>query len=402
MQNTSSTNVLFISPYISPTYGGTSKAILELISALGWSGATIDLITSNADVHDCLDVPLHTWVQQDAYRVCYFPCWHRNDFIVSQSLLAWLIKNVKQYDVVHTHTIFSPLISICHWICQVQSVPYVSSPHGMLEPWAMQYKTWKKKAYYSLIERSNVLRAAFIHSISSRELSNIAALCPDVTIQLMPNGINRADFSPLVSTDFFYQNYPHLQNQKIILFLGRIDPKKGLDLLASAFATVRQRISDVHLVIAGPDSIGFLETTKQYFADANCLDAVTFTGMLTGNLKYSALTAANLYVAPSYSEGFSMSVLEGMATGLPCVITTGCNFPEAAINRVAHVVDIDAHAIANALTECLLNPQEAGEMGDRARQFIFEHYTWEQSAQKLIQAYRQIIKHKPKASMVIV
>ncbi|NEO04037.1 MAG: glycosyltransferase, partial [Moorea sp. SIO3I7] len=122
---------------------------------------------------------------------------------------------------------------------------------------------------------------------------------------------------------------------------------------------------------------------------------VTFTGMLTGSLKYAALAAASIYVAPSYSEGFSMSVLEGMASGLPCVITTGCNFPEAATANVAHVVDIDAEAIANALNQCLQFPQQAKEMGTRARQLIFEQYTWDSIAKKMIQVYTAIIQNKP-------
>jgi glycosyltransferase involved in cell wall biosynthesis len=113
--------------------------------------------------------------------------------------------------------------------------------------------------------------------------------------------------------------------------------------------------------------------------------------MLTGSLKYSALAAASLYVAPSYSEGFSVSVLEGMASGLPCVITTGCNFPEAAAAQAAHVVDIDADEIALALIQCLSNPQQAEEMGQCARQLIFENYTWERIATQMSNIYTSII-----------
>jgi len=117
--------------------------------------------------------------------------------------------------------------------------------------------------------------------------------------------------------------------------------------------------------------------------------------MLAGSLKYAALAAASVYVAPSYSEGFSMSVLEGMAAGLPCVITTGCNFPEAAMAQAAHVVKIDADEITRALIQCLSHPQQAKEMGDRARQLIFEHYTWERIAAKMIEVYTAITNKVP-------
>lgn len=259
----------------------------------------------------------------------------------------------------------------------------------MLEPWALQYKPWKKNLYYSLIERRNLRKAQAIHSIARCESENIATLCPDATVWLVPNGIHWSDFSSPPSSAAFYQTYPHLRNQKLILFLGRIDPKKGLDLLASAFAAIHQKVPDAHLVIAGPDSIGFLPTAQQYFANAHCLEAVTFTGMLSGDIKYSALATASVYVAPSYSEGFSMSILEGMASGLPCVFTNACNFPEAA--NVAKIVSVDQEQIAQAIYWCLANPEDAVVMGDHARQFISEHYTWDKIAIKLIGVYQSIL-----------
>ena len=110
-----------------------------------------------------------------------------------------------------------------------------------------------------------------------------------------------------------------------------------------------------------------------------------------GDAKLAALAAAQVYTAPSYSEGFSMSVLEAMACGLPCVITTGCNFPEAAQAQAAHVVDIDAEAIATALHHCLRHPNEAKALGDRARKLILENYTWDIIAKRMIETYQTIV-----------
>lgn len=380
--------ILMLTPYLGSTYGGTSKMVTELVQEVGRFDGSVDLITTNANGADHLEVPLNIWIDQQGYRVQYFSCWHRNDFIVSSSLISWLFKNIVNYDVVHTHTIFSPLISITHWICQFHRIPYITTPHGMLEPWALSYKAWKKRLYYFLIERPAIQQASAIQGLASSEVNNIKSLNIKVPIILVPNGIHRREFETISDSNIFYKQFPATQNKTLILFLGRIDPKKGLDLLAPAFAKIHQQFPQTHLVVAGPDSIGFLPTTRNYFARAGCLDAVTFTGMLTGSIKQAAFAAASLYVAPSYSEGFSMSVLEGMASGLPCIITTGCNFPEAATANVAHVVDIKAEAITSALIECLSNPEQAKEMGNRAREFIFQNYTWEQAAKKLIQVYK--------------
>jgi glycosyltransferase involved in cell wall biosynthesis len=262
----------------------------------------------------------------------------------------------------------------------------------MLEPWAIAYKSWKKKAYYSLFEKSALQKASIIRALVTSEALHIQELNLRTPLAITPNGITQQPNLNPAEVEVFYEQFPSARGKTLILFLGRIDPKKGLDLLATAFGQVHQQFPETHLMVAGPDNIGFLPTVQSYFERENCLHAVTFTGMLMGAAKAAALTVADLYVAPSYSEGFSMSVLEGMGAGLPCIITTGCNFPEAAAAEVAHVVEIDAWAIAQAMMDCLKHPQAAKAMGDRARQFIFENYTWDQIASRLIQVYNDILR----------
>jgi glycosyltransferase involved in cell wall biosynthesis len=382
--------ILCAIPYLGKSYGGTSKVVTEIAQKLGSSYCDLDLITTNANDRELLDVPLSIWLTNIDYRVKYFPCWHRSDLIFSFSLIKWLFKNVTDYDLVHTNTIFSPLISLVHGICKLKKVPYIVTPHGMLEPWALSYKAAKKRYYYQLFEKPILQQANAIQTLASLEAEKVQNLGFQQTV-IIPNGIDRNEYQTLPNPQLFYQRFPNTRCQKLILFLGRIDPKKGLDLLAPAFAKAYQKFPDIHLIVAGPDSINFMPTATKYFQDANCADAVTFTGMLKGELKLAALAAANIYVAPSYSEGFSMSVLEGMASGLPCIITTGCNFPEAAMAQVAHVVNIDLESIANALINCLENPQQAKEMGSKARQFVFDNYTWDIAAKKLVKVYKHIL-----------
>ncbi len=386
--------ILIVVPSLGSVYGGTSKIAIELAQALGKQNIEVDLVTTDANGSTRLNVPLHTWVDEKNYRIKYFPYWGWDDYKVSWSLTKWLFQNITNYDLVHTIAVFSIPNLIAHWLCQVNSIPYVMNPQGMLEPWALSYKAWKKRIYYNLIEKPVLQRANAIQMLSSSEAKNVETLKLKTPTIIIPNGLHRQDFEKLPNPELFYEQFPDTRNKNLILFLGRIDPKKGLDLLAIAFGRIHAQFPETHLIIAGPDNIGFLPTAKEYFANAGCLEAVTFTGMLTGSLKYAALAAANIYVAPSYSEGFSMSVLEGMASGLPCIITTGCNFPEAAKANAAYVVDIDADAITNALIQCLQSPQQAKEIGTRARQLIFEQYTWDSIAKKLIQVYTTIIKNQ--------
>ena len=387
--------ILVVVPALGNVYGGPSKSVVELTQSLGDQGITVDLVTTNANGSNSLDVPLNCWLEQTSYRIQYFSYWAIKDYKISWDLTRWLWKNVKNYDLVHTNAIFSYSILPAYWACLKDKIPYIVTPRGMLEPWALSHKAWKKHFYYHLLEKPALNRANAIQMLASVEAQSTQSLNLKAPFTIVPNGIHRQDFGSLVSPELFYQKFPETKGKRLILFLGRIDPKKGLDLLAQAFGKIYTQFPQSHLVIAGPDNIGFLAIAKQYFADANCLSKVTFTGMLTGQLKYSSLSAADIYIAPSYSEGFSMSVLEGMASGLPCVITTGCNFPEAAQAQAAYVVDINADAIAEALVQCLQSPQEAKAMGARARQLILEKYTWDKIAKNLIDIYQKIINKKP-------
>ena len=383
--------ILMLSPYIGSTYGGISKMVTELVKELGKQDLLLDLVTTNANDSKLLKVPCNVWIPEENYRLQYFTSWNRNDLIISPSLIQWLFNHVTEYKLVHTHALFMPLVLLTHWVCQLHQIPYLMTPHGMLEPWALSYKAWKKRYYHTLFDKPALQRASAIQCLTSIEAQQIKALGINSPTVVIPNGIHRKEFETLPSPDEFYQQFPTTRNKDLILFMGRIDPKKGLDLLASAFAKVQGQFPKTHLVVAGPDSIGFLPQAKRYFAEAGCINAVTFTGMLTGSIKSAALAAASCYVAPSYSEGFSMSVLEGMAAGLPCVITTGCNFPEAATAQAAQVVSPDAHAIADALIQCLSQPEWSKQMGSRARELIFQSYAWEKIANQLFRVYLSIL-----------
>lgn len=391
--------VLIVIPALGPVYGGPSKIAVELAQALGKLGVSVDVVATNANGAQTLAVPLHTWVLEDGYRLRYFPYGGPGETKLSWTLTQWLWYHVTDYDLVHTIAVFSYSVAAAHLICQIRRVPYVMNPQGMLEPWALSYKSWKKNLYYQFVEKNALQQANAIQALNKSEAEHLHVLGQDfyqnLPLVIVPNGLHWREFERSQSPDLFYSQFPETVGQKIVLFLGRLDPKKGLDLLAPAFRDLRTQFSQAHLVVAGPDNSGFLPTIKQFFADADCLDNVTFTGLVTGSLKAATLAAAGVYVAPSYSEGFSLSILEGMATGLPCVMTVGCNFPEAGMLDAAHVVEANSRAIAAALIHCFANPDAAKEMGDRARQLIKNHYTWDRVATQLIAIYQAILEHKP-------
>jgi glycosyltransferase involved in cell wall biosynthesis len=387
--------LLMAIPAVAPIYGGPSKSVCELAEAIGRRGVQVDLVSTDANGTARLTVPLATWVERDYYRIRFFACSSIRHNIWSNSLARWLWQHVSSYSIVHLNSVFSILNVPFFWCCRYYKIPYVVAPRGMLNPWALGHKAYKKKLYFPMVERPALGRASAIHALSVNELKKIDQLRLGSPLVAIPNGIRPEEFQADPDPALFFERFPHLQGKTIILFLGRIDPKKGLDLLAPAFAQVLSRFPNAHLVVAGADNIGFLPTAQQYFRAAGCLAAVSFPGLLGGELKRAALAAADVYVAPSYSEGFSMSVLEAMASGLPCVITQGCNFDEAALAGVAHVVPTEAGAIAQGLADCLRDLPAARAMGARARQFVLDNYTWDRVAAQLIEVYGAILERRP-------
>ncbi len=385
--------VLHIVPGIEIATGGPGRIAASLCNYMSKMGVEIDIATTKD--------PLQRYqlIDTDAGQanILFFERWKYEKYAFSRNLQKWLTKNIKNYHLVHIHSIFNYPTYIAAKIASTVKIPYIIAPHGMLEPWALTHKAWKKRIIYNYAVKPTLEGANAIHATSSPEANNIKSLGIDKNrLLFIPNGIKTEEFTSLPSNDIFYEKFPHLSGKNLIVFLARIDPKKGLDLLASAFAKVKHLYPTSHLVIIGSTTTSdtqYLDTVKQYFQDNNCSENVTFTGMLTGKLKLSALSAASIYVAPSYSEGFSMSVLEGMAAGLPCVITTGCNFPEAEAANAVRVTNINADDIADGLMWCLKHPDAAKELGIRARNFIFNNYTWQRAAEKTVEVYEQLVSY---------
>jgi glycosyltransferase involved in cell wall biosynthesis len=190
----------------------------------------------------------------------------------------------------------------------------------------------------------------------------------------------------------FENTYPQLKGKKVILFLGRIHPKKGLDILAEAFGKIIRKQHNASLLIVGPDSDSYRSKIEKILAREGVLDKAIFTGTLTGNHKLAALSRADIFVLPSHSEGFSMSILEAMGCGLPVVITKQCHFPEVEQMQAGKIIDGDATELSEIIMELLNNPQLCRKMGKAGQKLVRDKYTWDEVADKMIGVYEEILK----------
>ena len=168
--------ILMTLPSIGAVYGGPSQSVLQLVKAIGAQGVTIDFVTTNSNGDRLLDVPLQVWIDKASYRIQYFPCRIWDDYKWSQALFQWLFQSIHHYDLAHVNAIFSLTNLPVYWAAQRHQVPYVVTPRGMLEPWALGYKQGKKKFYYHLLEKPALQKAKVIHALAPQEADRLLPL----------------------------------------------------------------------------------------------------------------------------------------------------------------------------------------------------------------------------------
>jgi glycosyltransferase involved in cell wall biosynthesis len=295
-------------------------------------------------------------------------------WMVDASLRKRLGGLIRKSDAVQIHGLWQEHCSVATDLAQDCGIPYLISAHGMLEPWALKSKGWKKRLYWRLREKRHLQGARCLRALTVAEAEQYRALGLRVPVAVIPNGVT---VPAAVTPEPFFQRYPELRGRNIVLFLGRLHAKKGIHVLCQSWAKVCREFPDSHLVVAGPDFDGLQNSLEAQLHRDGAASRVTFSGMLRGDEKWSALSAASTFVLPSYSEGFSVAVLEALGVGLPVIVSKSCYFPEVQKYRCGWIVDPQSGPLEEVLRECLsLSATEREAMGLRGRRLIAERFSW--------------------------
>ncbi|MEG4306257.1 hormogonium polysaccharide biosynthesis glycosyltransferase HpsP [Microcoleus sp. D3_18a_C4] len=389
--------ILQIIPSISLVYGGPSQMVLGLSAALAAKNIDVTIITtdSNGDIGQIpLDVPLNEPIKQSGYQIIYFRCSPFRRYKFSLSLLQWLNANAQQFDLAHIHALFSPVTTFAATIARYHNLPYIMRPCGMLDPADLQKKKRLKQIYATLLERPNLAGAAAIH-FTSKEEAKISERFGLGSTGKMP--VPQDLVIPLgVRADFYSDILPDSEIP-IILFMSRIEPKKGLDLLIPALESLLAEGINFHFILAGsnPQDAGYETKIKEKIQNSSLGQSTTITGFVSGDLKVELLTKADLFVLPSYYENFGIAVAEAMAAGVPVAISDRIHIAEDIQQAEAGWVGpLEVGAIAHSIKSALLNPQERQRRGLNGQEYARKHYNWDAIAQQTIDAYQQILASK--------
>jgi len=259
--------------------------------------------------------------------------------------------------------------------------PLVITPHGMLTRWSLNQKWLKKRLYLALRLRRDLAGAAAIHFTTEHERQLSADLGLKVPAIVEPLGVDLSEFETLPERGMLRSRWPQLAGQRVILFLGRIHPGKGLEYLVPALA--RSGLTDTSLVVVGPDSNGYQATIEKLIEQHGLRGRVLFTGMLRGRQRVEALVDADLFALPSQHENFGIVVVEALACGTPVVISD-----EVAIHSditaagVGAAVPLEVPAVAAELKRWVDDADLRRRAAERARPFVWERYDWNNIARR--------------------
>ncbi|MCW5550900.1 MAG: glycosyltransferase [Verrucomicrobiae bacterium] len=280
-------------------------------------------------------------------------------------------------DVIHTHGIWLHLSAVALREHRCHGIPHIISPRGMLDPWAVRQSRWKKLLAGWWFERAHLCEARCLHALAQSELAAIRGFGLANPVAIIPNGIDLPE--PVAATAPWQGLFG--TNERVLLFLARLHPKKGIAELIRAWAAVRRRSPELasswRLVVAGWDDGGHEAGLKRLSAELGLNGKVAFLGSLFNEQKAAALAHCAGFILPSFSEGLPMGVLEAWAYGKPVLMTAQCNLPEGFAAGAALEMAPSVESIATALrTLFSMSRTVLGDMGEKGGRLVAERFTW--------------------------
>ena len=369
--------VLHVIPSVADRSGGPATAIVPLCRALRDAGTEVLLVTTNEGVG-------HTDRLADYKGVParFFPVQLGASFKYSRPLAAWLKNNAAEFDVAHVHAVFNHASVAAAAACRNASVPYVVRPLGTLDPWSMKQKPVRKRVFWFVSGRKMLERSAAVHYTAEAEKQATEDFLRLNHGRVIPLGVE-AGVTPGDLTQWF----PALSGHRYVLFLSRLDPKKGLDLLIESFVSLsrRREFGSWRLVIAGDGPREYVATLKEKAANSHRID---FAGWVDGEAKEALLRNAALLALPSRQENFGFCVLEAMARGVPVLLS-----PQVNLAREIEAADagwiVKRDELTAGLATALADESVRARRGPAAHVFA-QRYSWQKTAADLIDLYEEV------------
>jgi glycosyltransferase involved in cell wall biosynthesis len=378
-------------PYFAPAfvYGGPPRSVLGLCQALRRAGADIQVITTDANGDGEVAREIVEKGEYGGIAVRYLPrAWPRVYF-GARGVTAAVDRVAGAIDVVHLHGCWNVFNWLVARACRRRGVPYVISPRGMLNAWSFEHSGLKKRIAYWLAEGPALRGASVLHATSEDERREIEALGLSVPIAVIPNGIDLVDqASDPRDVAAFRRRFGLSDSDVVVLYLGRLHPKKRVDLLADAVVRARAGAPTLKLLVVGSGDRRYEDQLRAQFGAPIADGAIVFSGRLEGDDRRLALASADVFGLTSESENFGLAVAEAMAAGLPVVVSRQCPWPQIEEWDAGFWLSNDVAAIANVLASLAGDPALRRRLGENGRAGVRRYLDWNGIAHAMLAVYQ--------------
>ncbi len=387
--------ILHLTPYFRPAYafGGVVRSVEGMAKALAKRGHEVTVLTTDALDHERRYAGPRDETS-DGIRVLrcanILPIararWNLSTALGMKRMAASLLPIV---DILHVHEFRTSENLLVMPVAERLGKPIALSPHGTLD--LSTGRRGMKAAWDRLFGSAMAARVDHVLALTDKEVhqarmlwKSFGARESSTRFSSVPNGVDLGEFSPLPAAAGFRDAHI-LGSGPIVLFMGRLQARKGVDVLVKAFLAADS--AESRLLIVGPDEGMLPELRRLAFGDPR----IIFAGYLAGQARLEAFAAADIFALPANGEGQPMAALEAMAAGLPALLSPGCNMDEVERHGAGYVVEASVEAVADKLRVLLDDVNLRREMGSKARLLVEERYTWKQVAIDLERVYEGML-----------
>lgn len=374
--------VLQFLPSVESESGGPVRSTLATCRAVHRVDAKVDTvwISTRHRVQQSWETELKTLLPP-RMSLRLFPQFGRHTQNISPALLGWLWKHLPEFDLLVVRALLHPLTFAVGWIARRRAVPYVVVPHGTLSEWTFRHRRrLLKRVYYGCFDSRTLEGAGAIRFTSEKERCQAERLGFRTRSVVIPHPFERGGSYPSIDRD-----------PDQILFLSRLHPKKGIDVLLDALVLARKQRPSVRLVLAGSGSEAYERELGSMIRERGLGDAIEMPGFVRGKEKEKLLLQSSVFALPSYQENFGIAAVEALDAGLPIVIS-----PSVGVARdvgdydAGYVVESSPESVGNAILAVLRDRRRQGTMAERARRLVREKFAPEVVGPQVVELYRSV------------
>lgn len=375
--------LLHVTPYMDPVYGGPSVAVRMMAAVAVAQGVEVHVAVTNAAGFEDLRIADGASVEEDGVIFHYFQRRFPRSWFRAPSMKPWLDAHITEFDLLHLHVPFTAPFGIAAQAAQRAGRPYVVTLHGLLDPWSLRQKAWKKRPYLRFIERDNLARATRLHVTAPLEAGYVEALNLGPRVCSLPLAVDCGGAT--------FPDKSRAQPSRV-LCIARLHPVKALPVLFRALEKLRKDGLDVVLDIAGNGDAEYVSELKKLVRELDLEPYVVWHGYVNAEQRRLLFAQAHLFALLSFHENFGLAAAEALAAGLPVVVSDQVGLASDVKTYTAgEVVPVGNPERAAQAIAKLLDPLVAAQRGRCARKLALERYGADAFAEGLMSLYRDAL-----------